>query len=145
MKALRSDVAGRWEGGSARVAALPPAHPDEAVAEVGRALAREEGKTRAEAVGETRRAVAIFRDYAAQTVESDGEIYPSRSPLTFLYAARTGGVAKVNQESARREYHVPFGGSKESSSGSREQGKAACEFFTQWKTVYIDVPPGAGM
>jgi alpha-ketoglutaric semialdehyde dehydrogenase len=27
---------------------------------------------------------------------------------------------------------------KESSSGSREQGKAASEFFTQWKTVYVD-------
>jgi aldehyde dehydrogenase (NAD+) len=27
---------------------------------------------------------------------------------------------------------------RESSSGSREQGKAAREFFTQWKTVYVD-------
>jgi aldehyde dehydrogenase (NAD+) len=30
---------------------------------------------------------------------------------------------------------------KDSSSGSREQGKAAREFFTQWKTVYLDLPP----
>lgn len=30
------------------------------------------------------------------------------------------------------------GGYKESSSGTREQGKAAREFFTQWKTVYVD-------
>ena len=48
------------------------------------------------------------------------------------------GVVKVNQESAGVEFHVPFGGMQESSSGSREQGKAAREFFTQWKTVYID-------
>lgn len=27
---------------------------------------------------------------------------------------------------------------------SREQGKAACEFFTQWKTVCMDIPPEAG-
>jgi alpha-ketoglutaric semialdehyde dehydrogenase len=48
------------------------------------------------------------------------------------------GVVKVNQESAGLELHVPFGGMRESSSGSREQGKAAREFFTQWKTVYVD-------
>jgi aldehyde dehydrogenase (NAD+) len=48
------------------------------------------------------------------------------------------GVVKVNQESAGVEFHVPFGGMQESSSGSREQGKAAREFFTQWKTVYVD-------
>ncbi len=51
------------------------------------------------------------------------------------------GVVKVNQESAGVEFQVPFGGMKGSSSGSREQGKAARDFFTQWKTVYID-PPG---
>jgi alpha-ketoglutaric semialdehyde dehydrogenase len=48
------------------------------------------------------------------------------------------GVIKVNQETAGLEFQVPFGGMKESSSGSREQGKVAREFFTQWKTVYID-------
>jgi aldehyde dehydrogenase (NAD+) len=48
------------------------------------------------------------------------------------------GVVKVNQESAGLEFHVPFGGTKDSSSGSREQGKAAREFFTEWKTVYLD-------
>jgi aldehyde dehydrogenase (NAD+) len=45
---------------------------------------------------------------------------------------------KINQESAGLEFQVPFGGAKESSSGSREQGEAAKEFFTQWKTVYMD-------
>ena len=45
---------------------------------------------------------------------------------------------KINQESAGLEFQVPFGGAKESSSGSREQGQAAKEFFTQWKTVYMD-------
>jgi aldehyde dehydrogenase (NAD+) len=51
------------------------------------------------------------------------------------------GVVKINQESAGVEFHVPFGGMQESSSGSREQGKAAREFFTQWKTVYLDRLP----
>ena len=48
------------------------------------------------------------------------------------------GVVKVNQETAGLEFQVPFGGMGDSSSGSREQGKVAREFFTQWKTVYID-------
>jgi aldehyde dehydrogenase (NAD+) len=61
--------------------------------------------------------------------------------LRFAAGIRTG-VVKINQESAGLEFHVPFGGMKDSSSGSREQGKAAREFFTQWKTVYLDLPPG---
>lgn len=48
------------------------------------------------------------------------------------------GVVKINQETAGVEFQVPFGGMKQSSSGSREQGKAAREFFTEWKSVYID-------
>ncbi len=48
------------------------------------------------------------------------------------------GVIHVNQQTAGAEPQVPFGGFKDSSSGSREQGKAAREFFTQIKTVYID-------
>ena len=51
------------------------------------------------------------------------------------------GVVKINQETAGLEFHVPFGGMRDSSSGSREQGKVARDFFTQWKTVYLDTPP----
>jgi aldehyde dehydrogenase (NAD+) len=57
--------------------------------------------------------------------------------LRFVKNLRAG-VVKVNQETAGLEFQVPFGGMGESSSGSREQGKVAREFFTQWKTVYID-------
>ena len=60
--------------------------------------------------------------------------------LDFARSARAG-VVKVNQETAGLEFHVPFGGMRQSSSGSREQGKVARDFFTQWKTVYIDPPP----
>jgi alpha-ketoglutaric semialdehyde dehydrogenase len=61
---------------------------DECAETIGRDLAREEGKTLVEAVGETRRAAAILRYYAGQTLEPDGETYPSHSALTFLYARR---------------------------------------------------------
>ena len=48
------------------------------------------------------------------------------------------GVVHLNGESAGAEPHVPFGGVKASSSGSREQGKSAREFFTEIKTIYIE-------
>jgi len=48
------------------------------------------------------------------------------------------GVVKVNSETAGIEPQVPFGGMKESSSHSREQGRAALEFFTSVKSVYMD-------
>jgi acyl-CoA reductase-like NAD-dependent aldehyde dehydrogenase len=70
---------------------------DERAEGIGRDLAREEGKTLAEAIGETRRAAAIIRYFAAQTLEPDGETYPSHSPMTFLYARREplGVVAAI--------------------------------------------------
>jgi aldehyde dehydrogenase (NAD+) len=48
------------------------------------------------------------------------------------------GIVKINGETAGVEPQVPFGGMKASSSGDREQGKAAIEFFTDTKTVYVD-------
>ncbi len=50
------------------------------------------------------------------------------------------GIVHVNDETAGAEPQVPFGGMKESSSHSREQGKSAREFYTQVKTVYLDYP-----
>ena len=43
----------------------------------------------------------------------------------------------VNLPTAGTDYHVPFGGRKNSSFGSREQGLYAVEFYTQVKTSYI--------
>ena len=50
------------------------------------------------------------------------------------------GIVHVNSQTAGAEPQVPFGGFKGSSSGSREQGKVARDFFTQIKTVYLDPP-----
>jgi aldehyde dehydrogenase (NAD+) len=48
------------------------------------------------------------------------------------------GVVHVNGETAGAQPHVPFGGMKASSSHSREQGKAALEFFSDVKTIYLE-------
>ena len=47
------------------------------------------------------------------------------------------GIVTVNLPTAGVDFHVPFGGTKGSSSGSREQGRYAVEFFTTVKTVYV--------
>jgi aldehyde dehydrogenase (NAD+) len=62
--------------------------------------------------------------------------------LEFIREVQAG-IVHVNSETAGAEPQVPFGGFKGSSSYSREQGKAAREFFTQVKTVYFDPPPSA--
>ena len=46
------------------------------------------------------------------------------------------GCVMVNLPTAGTDYHVPFGGRKASSYGSREQGKYAAEFYTTVKTNY---------
>jgi alpha-ketoglutaric semialdehyde dehydrogenase len=46
------------------------------------------------------------------------------------------GMVMVNAPTAGVDYHVPFGGSKGSSYGPREQGRYAEEFFTTVKTAY---------
>lgn len=47
------------------------------------------------------------------------------------------GMVMVNLPTAGVDYHVPFGGRKGSSYGSREQGRYAVEFYTTVKTCYI--------
>lgn len=47
------------------------------------------------------------------------------------------GLVRVNGDTTGVDPHAPFGGVKGSSSGSREQGPAAREFYTEIKTVQI--------
>jgi aldehyde dehydrogenase (NAD+) len=46
------------------------------------------------------------------------------------------GMVMVNLPTAGVDYHVPFGGTKGSSHGTREQGSLAVEFYTTVKTAY---------
>ena len=53
----------------------------------------------------------------------------------FRRHSKTGCVM-VNLPTAGTDYHVPFGGRKNSSYGAREQGRIAAEFYTAVKTAY---------
>ena len=48
------------------------------------------------------------------------------------------GMVHVNSQPSAIERYVPFGGTKASGFGGREQGRGAREFFTEWKSVYIN-------
>ena len=47
------------------------------------------------------------------------------------------GLITVNLPTAGVEYQLPFGGTKESSFGMREQGQLALDFYTETRTVYL--------
>lgn len=47
------------------------------------------------------------------------------------------GMVMVNVPTAGVDYHVPFGGRRQSSYGPREQGRYAAEFYSSVKTAYI--------
>ncbi len=54
----------------------------------------------------------------------------------FVYRMEAG-LLTVNLPSAGVEYQLPFGGTKESSFGPKEQGPAALDFYSDYKTVYL--------
>ncbi len=89
--------------------------------------------------------VIRVRDYdEALSVANDTEFGLSAGICTtsLKYASHfranaRAGMVMVNLPTAGVDYHVPFGGTKGSSLGSREQGRYAVEFFTVVKTAYV--------
>lgn len=54
----------------------------------------------------------------------------------FVYGCEAG-LLTINLPSAGVEYQLPFGGTKDSSFGPKEQGPAAMDFYSDYKTVYL--------
>jgi aldehyde dehydrogenase (NAD+) len=48
------------------------------------------------------------------------------------------GITYINVPTIGAEAHLPFGGVKQTGNGHREGGWAVYDFFTEWKSVYID-------
>lgn len=70
---------------------------------------------------------------------SSGICTSSLAKATKFKRAAKAGMVMVNLPTAGVDFHVPFGGTKSSSYGPREQGKNAAEFYTTVKTSYIGV------
>jgi alpha-ketoglutaric semialdehyde dehydrogenase len=60
-----------------------------------------------------------------------------RSALRYIQRIEAG-LVRVNGDTTGVDPHAPFGGMKSSSSGTREQGPAARDFYTEIKTVQIN-------
>ena len=67
---------------------------------------------------------------------SSGICTTSLKHASHFKANAEAGMVMVNLPTAGVDYHVPFGGTKGSSFGSREQGRYAAEFYTSVKTAY---------
>ncbi len=48
------------------------------------------------------------------------------------------GIVYVNAGTTGAEIHLPFGGTRGTGNGHREAGTAALDFFSEWKSVYVD-------
>lgn len=91
-------------------------------------------------------AVVKVKDYEeAIHLSNDSEfglsasIYTENIQKAFDFIKRSEvGLVQVNDETGGAEPQAPFGGVKNSSTGAREQGQAAKEFFTTMKTVTIN-------
>ncbi len=57
-----------------------------------------------------------------------------------MQAARDieAGITYINAATIGAEAHMPFGGVKGTGNGHREGGWAVFDFYTEWKSVYID-------
>jgi aldehyde dehydrogenase (NAD+) len=48
------------------------------------------------------------------------------------------GITYVNAPTIGAEVHLPFGGVKATGNGHREGGIGAIDFYTEWKSIYVD-------
>jgi aldehyde dehydrogenase (NAD+) len=48
------------------------------------------------------------------------------------------GIVYINAPTIGAETHLPFGGIKNTGDGHRESGLAALDFYSEWKSLYID-------
>jgi aldehyde dehydrogenase (NAD+) len=79
-------------------------------------------------------AVAVANDTSFGL--SSGIYTQSLSEARAFKRMSKAGMTMVNLPTAGVDYHVPFGGTKGSSLGAREQGANAIEFYTTVKTIY---------
>jgi aldehyde dehydrogenase (NAD+) len=81
----------------------------------------------------------------AMTVANDTEFGLSSSIFTndvvrmfrFVDEIETG-MTHINSPTTGGEAHIPFGGTKGTGIGEREQGSTALDFYTELKVVYVD-------
>jgi len=81
-------------------------------------------------------AIAIANDiqYGLSSALYTKDVNKAFSAMRDLEA----GITYINAPTIGAEVHLPFGGVKATGNGHREGGFGAIEFYTEWKSVYVD-------
>jgi len=81
-------------------------------------------------------AIAIANDieYGLSSSLYTKDVNKAFSAMRDLYA----GITYINAPTIGAEVHLPFGGVKATGNGHREGGIGAIDFYTEWKSVYVD-------
>jgi alpha-ketoglutaric semialdehyde dehydrogenase len=80
---------------------------------------------------------ALLQANASPFGLSAGVVTQSLATARHFQRHAQAGMVMVNLPTAGVDFHAPFGGSKGSSYGPREQGTHAQAFYTQVKTAYV--------
>jgi aldehyde dehydrogenase (NAD+) len=73
-------------------------------------------------------------EYGLSSAIYTKDVNKAFAAIRDLYA----GITYVNAPTIGAEVHLPFGGTKATGNGHREGGVGAIEFYTEWKSVYVD-------
>src|SRR5690348_2966563 len=73
-------------------------------------------------------------EYGLSSAIYTKDVNKAFSAIRDLYA----GITYVNAPTIGAEVHLPFGGTKATGNGHREGGIGAIDFYTEWKSVYVD-------
>ena len=73
-------------------------------------------------------------EYGLSSAIYTKDVNKAFTAIRDLYA----GITYVNAPTIGAEVHLPFGGTKATGNGHREGGIGAIEFYTEWKSVYVD-------
>ena len=73
-------------------------------------------------------------EYGLSSALYTKDVNQAFTAMRDLYA----GITYINAPTIGAEVHLPFGGVKATGNGHREGGLGAIDFYTEWKTVYVD-------
>jgi aldehyde dehydrogenase (NAD+) len=81
-------------------------------------------------------AIAIANDieYGLSSALYTKDVNKAFAAMRDLHA----GITYINAPTIGAEVHLPFGGVKATGNGHREGGLGAIDFYTEWKSIYVD-------
>ena len=79
-------------------------------------------------------AIANGIEYGLSSAIYTRDVNRAFAAMRDLYA----GITYINAPTIGAEVHLPFGGVKSTGNGHREGGIGAIDFYSEWKSVYVD-------